>query len=414
MLAEDTLKKSHRALMRHPETCLYSGVMMMGESSVDDTEFTACTDGVNKHYSRGFLDKLRHEEVNALVLHENLHVLLKHIPRFRSLMQADPRLTNMAMDFVVNDVIMNLKDKTLCKLPEGGCYDPMFHGWDVTAVYNYLKEHAEKPDESEGNKPNDGEGSDGNGSPSPSSNSPRGRGKLTVNGKQYEQMDEHDAGKELTEDEVKQLSKDIDEALHQGIMLAGRFGSSAPRAITDMLEVKTDWKQALAQFVTSSARGNSEYTWRKFNRRRLADDIFRPTVEDETVSEIVVPIDTSGSIGGEILNKFASELASICEACQPDRVRVLWWDTKIHGEQVFTDNYDQLRHLLKPKGGGGTDPQCISDYLNDKKINADCMVVLTDGYFASTPKWNVTIPTLWAVTMNNRFTAPSGVVINID
>jgi predicted metal-dependent peptidase len=81
---------------------------------------------------------------------------------------------------------------------------------------------------------------------------------------------------------------------------------------------------------------------------------------------------------------------------------------------VFTDNYDQLRHLLKPKGGGGTDPQCISNYLNNKKINADCMVVLTDGYFASTPKWNVTIPTLWAVTMNKRFTAPSGVVINID
>ena len=49
---ETRLKKAHIALMKHPETALYSGVMLMGKSSVEDEKFTAYTDGVNKRYSR--------------------------------------------------------------------------------------------------------------------------------------------------------------------------------------------------------------------------------------------------------------------------------------------------------------------------------------------------------------------------
>ena len=45
---EIRLKKAHIALMKHPETALYSGVMLMGNSTVEDRKFTAYTDGVNK------------------------------------------------------------------------------------------------------------------------------------------------------------------------------------------------------------------------------------------------------------------------------------------------------------------------------------------------------------------------------
>ena len=33
---ETRLKKAHVALMKHPETALYSGIMMMGDSTVVD------------------------------------------------------------------------------------------------------------------------------------------------------------------------------------------------------------------------------------------------------------------------------------------------------------------------------------------------------------------------------------------
>jgi hypothetical protein len=45
------LKKAHLRLMRHPETCLYSGIILMGKSEVEDEPYTAYTDGKNKRYS---------------------------------------------------------------------------------------------------------------------------------------------------------------------------------------------------------------------------------------------------------------------------------------------------------------------------------------------------------------------------
>ena len=45
---ETRLKKAHVALMKHPETALYSGIMMMGDSTVVDDCPTAYTNGVNR------------------------------------------------------------------------------------------------------------------------------------------------------------------------------------------------------------------------------------------------------------------------------------------------------------------------------------------------------------------------------
>ena len=120
---ETRLKKAHVALMKHPETALYSGIMMMGDSTVVDDCPTAYTDGVNKKYGRAFLQKLSDEEIRGLVLHENLHIALKHIQRFKKEFDDNPRFVNMSADYVVNDVIMNLSDRSIAHLPEGGLYD---------------------------------------------------------------------------------------------------------------------------------------------------------------------------------------------------------------------------------------------------------------------------------------------------
>jgi predicted metal-dependent peptidase len=97
----------------------------------------------------------------------------------------------------------------------------------------------------------------------------------------------------------------------------------------------------------------------------------------------------------------------------PDAVRILWWDTKVHGEQLFTDNYDQIGSMLKPLGGGGTKVSCVSDYINKKKINAECVLVFTDGYLEHDVKWDVTSPTLWLVTENKSWTPPSGKIVHV-
>lgn len=382
------LKRAHIKLLRHKETCLYGGVILMGESSVVDNDEdcpTAYTDGYNKRYGSKFISKLTDSELAGLVLHENLHILMKHLIRGRDLMKEDAQIANMAMDYAVNQVIVDLADKdpTLCKLPEGGLYDPMFRDWSFRKIFDYLKQEQK------------------NGG---------GKGRGNTLDKHGEQMVE-----DMTQEQREKLSRDITEALHQSAILAGKLGADVPKSISDLMEPKVNWRDALRDFVSSAVRGKDEFTWQRMNKRRLADDIYVPSAYAESVGEIVIAIDTSGSIGQQQLTEFASELVSICDTVTPDGVRVLWWDMRVHGEQRFDEgNYNNLVNMLKPKGGGGTRVGCVSEYINERNINAECVVVFTDGHVEQEYNWHLNCPTLWLVTRKQSFTAPSGVVINVE
>jgi len=388
MTQEVRLKRAHINLLRHKDTSLYGGVILMGESSVEDDAKrcpTAYTDGYNKRYGRKFMEKLTDEEVTGLVLHENFHVLMKHIPRGRVLRGEDQRLVNIAMDYAVNDLIMELSkvNPKLCKLPSGGLYDPMFKDWSFLKIFEYLKQEQQ-----------DGRGG--------------GRG---------DSMDEHDTSNvdEMTDEQREKLSQDITDAMHQSAILAGKLGADIPRAIKDLMDPQVDWREALRDFVTSAMRGDEEYTWRKFNKRRLADDLYLPSTHSESVGELIVAIDTSGSIGEREIAEFATELVSICDVASPDRVRVLWWDTKVHGEQIFeAGQYGEIKSLLKPLGGGGTRASCVSEYIVENNVSADCLVMFTDGHLESEITWLVSAPTLWLVTRKRNFVPPSGTVVKME
>ena len=381
---ETRLKKAHIALMKHRETALYSGVMLMGKNAVIEDNVTAYTNGVDKKYGREFISKLTDPELRGLILHENLHVALKHIPRFKKEFKDNAQAINVATDYAVNDVIMNLNDRDLCKLPEGGLYDAKYHNWSVREIYEDLKKQQKE-------------------------NKDSGKGESL--GKTLDEHGFEDA-QNMTDEEAKEMSGKIDKALREGGILAGRMGAKIPRVIGDMLEPKVDWREVLREFVSSATKGNDEYTWRKFNKRQMANDIYLPSMENESIGELIVAIDTSGSIGGQELTEFASELASICSVSTPSKVRVLWWDTEVHGEQVFLpEHYDNIKDLLKPQGGGGTMVSCVSEYLNKQRVEAEAIIVFTDGYLESEITWNVKCPTLWLVTQNNNFVAPSGKVL---
>jgi predicted metal-dependent peptidase len=414
---ETRVKKAHIALMKHPETALYSGVMLMGKSTVvDDGCPTAYTDGVNKVYGRKFLEGVDTEpKVRGLILHENLHVALKQLPRGKDMFDENQRMANIAADFVVNGIIENIKgtvngsSERIVDLPDGGVFDPMFDNWSMREVYNYLKKNCKGggKGKGQGNVPSGGGNEDGDG---------EGEGDtITINGKTYDlsNSDQHDLGnlKDLTHEQVKEINDAIDRALREGGMLAGRMGAKVPRAISDLLEPKVDWRDALRDFVASAIKGKDEFTWRKLNKRHMVNDIYLPSMENETIGELVVAIDTSGSIGSEQITEFATELVSICELCSPDKVRVLWWDTDVHGEQVFEGDYANIAGLLKPMGGGGTHVSCVNHYINEQKINAECVIVFTDGYVESDIAWNISSPTLWMVTECKSFTPPVGKMV---
>jgi predicted metal-dependent peptidase len=394
--------------------------MLMGYSKVVDEGCpTAYTDGVNKIYGRKFLETVMNTEptLRGLVLHENLHVALKHLSFGKDMFIENQKMANIAADFVVNSIIVNIKgtingsSERIVELEKGGVYDPMFDNWSMREVYNYLKKNCKG-----GKGGKDGDKGKGGKGDSVSSGDELGDGDtITINGKTYDlsNSDQHDLSdlKDLTHEQAKEMNDAIDRALREGGMLAGRMGAKVPRAISDLLEPKVDWRDALRDFVASAIKGKDEFTWRKLNKRHMANDIYLPSMENETIGEVVVAIDTSGSIGSAQITEFATELISICDLCSPDKVRVLWWDTDVHGEQVFEGDYKAIAQMLKPMGGGGTHVSCVNDYINKQKINAECVIVFTDGYVEHDITWNIPSPTLWMVTECKSFEPPVGKLV---
>lgn len=383
---EERLKKAHITLMKHPETALYGGVIMLGKSEIVDDCPTAKTDGLNKFYGRKFVEGLTDEELRALILHENLHVALNHVGRFKKEYRKNPHHMNVCADYVVNDVIMHLEDTSLCKLPEGCLYEQKYHNWSVNEI---LKDMEEAEQEQSQN----GEG---------------GQSEL-------QPLDEHDfegGGQEMTPQEQKEITQKIENALKEGSILAGKLGKKVPRAIDELFEPKLDWREMMREFISATCKGNDEYTWRKFNKRMLPNDLYLPSMENESVGELVIACDTSGSIGQEELTIFATELQSIVDTVTPDLIRILWWDYEVCSEQIFRpDQYQELYKLLKVAGGGGTRLSCVSEYITRERIKSEAIIVFTDGWVEDDIQWNMSTPTLHIVNGNKHFEGTTGSVV---
>ena len=381
LTVEQLIQKDHVALMKDPKYCLYSGVIMIGKTEVKDDVPTACTDGRNTYYGRDFMAKLASNKRKGVILHENLHKAFRHTTVWKHLYKENATLANMACDFVINLMIMDGVNETFVSLPENALLDPKYKGMDAGTVYRLLKEEA-KGGKIHVKTVGDQEGKDvpvvevGNG------------------------LDEHDweGAEGMSTEEKETLAKDIDQALRQGAILAGKMSANVPREISDVLQAKVDWRDALREFVTSFCMDKDESTWRRPSRRWIGQDVYMPSMIGESVGRIVIGIDMSGSIGQEEVGQFLGEVQQICERVKPEGIDLLYWDTRVcQHEKYEQDQLDNLLSSTKPRGGGGTDPQCIVDYMNDKKIKAECAVILTDGYVCSWGEgWSC--PTLWGIT----------------
>jgi len=380
LTVEQLIQKDHVALMKDPKYCLYSGIIMIGRTEVKDDVPTACTDGRNTYYGRDYMGKLAGNKRKGVILHENLHKAFRHTTMWKHLYKENATLANMACDYVINLMIMD-GDNNFVSLPEGALLDPKYKGLDAGTVYRMLKEEA-KGGTINVKTVGDQEGKDvpvvevGNG------------------------LDEHDweSADGMSNEEKEALAKDIDQALRQGAILAGKMSANVPREISEALQAKVDWREALREFITSFCADKDESTWRRPSRRWIGQDIYMPSMIGESVGRIVIGIDMSGSIGQEEIGQFLGEVQQICERVKPEGIDLLYWDTRVcQHEKYEQDQLDNLLSSTKPRGGGGTDPQCIVDYMTNKKIKAECAVVLTDGYVSSWGEgWSC--PTLWGIT----------------
>ena len=401
---ETNVKRAHIQILNNPKTRGIGSTVLLGDTEVLDQDCpTAYTDGRNKFYGREFCAKLNIKQTVYLVLHENAHVLLMHVTKHSNLLKEDPQTANVAMDYVVNGMIETLGVDDMIERPPGALIDPKFFGWSVIEVYRFLKTGQNKEGKQEG-KPQP-QGDQGNGKPE----------RVQIGNKSYslKEMDEHDFGSanSMSDDEKKLLEKEIRQVIQQAGLLAGAQGMDLPRAVREIIVPDVDWQQETQEFLVEAMRGEDEITFRKYDRRYLADDTYMPTTFTERLGTLLICMDTSGSTMGAPFDTFCGGLQSIIETVRPERIRVLHWDTDVRSDQSLdSSDYDSktVREFLQPKGGGGTCVSKCGEYILRNNVAADCCIVFTDGYLESNIHWPSRIPTLWLVSHNEQFTPPQG------
>jgi predicted metal-dependent peptidase len=403
--AERRLSRVKISLMRNPKFALWSGIMMLGKTSVDDNVPTACTNGRDEKYGRKFIESLSDKELGFVVLHENLHKAFRHLHIWRKLYDENPMLANAACDYVINLMIVKTDpQEQVISMPRKdgkvyGLLDAKYAGMNAKQVFDLLKQDQQAQGGAGGDAEGDGEGGSG------------GLG---------DSFDEHDwdGAKELTETERKTLEREVDQALRQGMIthqkLHGKGAGGMGRELGDLLEPQVDWRELLREFVKSICNAKDASSWRRVNRRYLSGDTYMPTLVGERVGRIAIGIDTSGSIGGPELDRFLSEVKSIAEDVRPEFVDLIYWDSEVAGHEQY-DEYavPNIVSSTKPKGGGGTDPTAMMQYLKDKQLKPECIIMLTDGYIGDWgDEWDS--PILWAICGGNTHTlAPCGKTIHI-
>ena len=73
---------------------------------------------------------------------------------------------------------------------------------------------------------------------------------------------------------------------------------------------------------------------------------------------------------------------------------------------------DNLVKSTKPMGGGGTDVNCVTQYMADEGIKPQACIVLTDGYlYSGWGDW--TCPVLWAILDNKSAVPDEGKAVHI-
>jgi len=360
--------------------------------AVDEKCGTAATDGERIFFGPAFTEKLSDWELDFVMMHEVLHIALKHVFRGKHL---DNEAFNLACDIVINSNIMKAMDRTAPIVL--GSYGEAMHlapngrpGHEYTAeeVYDMLPKSMRKKrrgDSSGASSDDDGSGF----------------------------RDDHDKWNTLEEPDYFQEKWDQNiigaaEAaeIRTNAKCTGIYSKDLiDRILQKLKKPQLDWRTILNTFVQEEI---VDYSFTPPDRRFDESPFFLPDLNEKEyyVKDILFMIDTSRSMSEEEITIVYSEVKGSIEQ----------FDGKLCGKLGFFlykvvppvdfANVDDIL-AIKPKGGGGTSFTCVFEYVNKEMSQTPpaCIIMLTDGH-GNFPDEKITndIPVLWLIT--NEFVNP--------
>lgn len=366
----ETITKAKSALILDQP---FFAAILLGMPIIEDNSVaTLATDGSKILYNQEFMSKLTLQETVFVLAHEVLHCVFQHSTRRGD---REPKRWNIAADYVINDL---LKGEKIGQVVSGALLDSklVVAGQGTTeGVYGLLPDT--KPEDTPG--PGESGGS--------------------LDDCQDAGLDEASTAEKEAEMRVK-----IVQAANTAKM-AGKMPASLDRIVKTLTKTKVDWKSVLRRFLSERAKIDLSYS--KPKRRFLAEDIYLPSATGESLGEIVIAVDCSGSINETLLETFSAEIKAIIEDVKPSVTHVIYFDAEVQHVETFSSD-DTF--AISAKGGGGTDFNPIFKCIDERFPDTRACVVLTDLYGPcddNPPSY----PVLWASVGSNE--AVFGEVLNI-
>jgi predicted metal-dependent peptidase len=376
---------------------------------------TMMTNGLEIRWNRKFTESLSDQEQLGVVAHEVFHNALTHMYRRQ---HRHPILWNYACDYAINPMLLS----SGFKLPgqpvavgdftsKGYLFDLRFKDMTAEQIYALLPKMLQESGKgsgkgqkgsqgvAKGSQPGSGEGSQpGDGLPDPKG-LPTGA---------FEDPPQSGEGEGTAEEMTEQDWQMAAEQAARVAMAAGRLPLGAERLIRESREPKVDWRSRLRPFITNTLQ--TDFSWSRPNRRYISQGIYLPGAVKENVGTIVFVLDCSGSITNDMLVEGASEATGILNEAHPEKIVVIYHDTKVHDVEEFTPNDGKVE--FKAKGGGGTAFQPVFDYIEKQQMNPLCVVWYTDLECYDSPK-EPEYPVLWLTPEWVQRSAPFGETVRV-
>jgi len=361
-----------------------------------------------------------------LLVHESLHALLGH--GWRLAKMRDPKCANVAADYIINAMI-KARNKELGKavfpLIDGVLLNEELSGdKSVEQLYRELQQPAQRPtpkapepkqdenkDDNEGEDNDDDEGAagddEGEGNDAAESEEDDTAG-LDTGGDTAADDDGSDTadggtdsgsadslddfvgtgaedtykpivGENDTDDSVAaKMEEDNDRLLladHIERAGGGDSGMTGTRVMQQrVLPQPMPWAELLHEWL----RGSSRSGWSSpFNAPvHGSTGLVCCGRRKRSAGDIVLVIDTSGSVPARVYDRFLKEAHTILQELRPERLHLLSVSHYVC-EAVTLERGDDMP--LSLKGGGGTAFQPAFDWVQRENIQPDVLVYLTDG-----------------------------------
>jgi len=286
-----------------------------------------------------WVEPLTVKEIMFLLAHEAMHYMLSHALRRQ---HRDHKAWNVACDKVINDTLIDAKVGTFI---DGG----------VTLEDARFGASEQFYDENDDDMGSGGIGED--------------VGDI---------VDEN--GQPLDDATIQQLQAQAKIEAIQNAKLAkqtGKLPESIERLVEEMINVVTPWHEKLERYMSGKVRDG--YSWNRPNRRFVGQGTYLPGYDYiPRMGEVVIAIDTSGSLSNKDLALFSGHVNRIVDTCIPEKITVLYCDYNIGGTQEYEP--DDLPIVLNPVGGGGTSFKPVFKWLDSYDGEVECLIYFTDGW----------------------------------